>query len=65
MATEAVKVAHADLARRQGQARPPLTPPLLGLLRPGIELFDLLILRPSREGERQMFFERPDRLGKT
>jgi hypothetical protein len=37
--------------------------PLFGIFRPGIELFDSLILHSSREGERQMLFERLDRLG--
>jgi hypothetical protein len=35
---------------------------LFGLLRPGIELFDSLILHSSLVGERQMLFERLDRL---
>lgn len=36
---------------------------LFGLFRPGIELFDSLILHSSLVGERQMLFERLDRLG--
>jgi hypothetical protein len=36
---------------------------LFGLFPPGIELFDSLILHDAREGERQMLFERLDRLG--
>ena len=35
---------------------------LFGLLRPGIELFDSLILHSSLVGERQKLFERLDRL---
>ena len=35
---------------------------LFGLFRPGIELFDSLILHSSLVGERQMLFERLDRL---
>ncbi len=37
---------------------------LFGLFRPGIELFDSLILHSPLVGERQMLFERLDRLGK-
>lgn len=36
---------------------------IFGLFRPGIELFDSLILHSSLVGERQMLFERLDRLG--
>ncbi len=36
---------------------------LFGLFRPGIELFDSLILHSALVGERQMLFERLDRLG--
>ena len=36
---------------------------LFGLFRPGIELFDSLILHSPLVGERQMLFERLDRLG--
>jgi hypothetical protein len=36
---------------------------LFSLFRPGIELFDSLILHSVRVGERQMLFERLDRLG--
>ena len=36
---------------------------LFGLFRPGIELFDSLILHSSLVGERQMLFERLERLG--
>lgn len=36
---------------------------VFGLFRPGIELFDSLILHSSLVGERQMLFERLDRLG--
>lgn len=36
---------------------------IFGLFRPGIALFDSLILHSSRVGERQMLFERLDRLG--
>ena len=38
---------------------------VFGLFRPGIELFDSLILHSSQVGERQMLFERLDRLGKS
>jgi hypothetical protein len=38
---------------------------VFGLFRPGIELFDSLILHSARVGERQMLFERLDRLGKS
>lgn len=38
---------------------------VFGLFRPGIELFDSLILHSSSVGERQMLFERLDRLGKS
>ncbi len=38
---------------------------VFGLFRPGIELFDSLILHSSLVGERQMLFERLDRLGKS
>lgn len=37
---------------------------LFGLFRPGIELFDSLILHSALVGERQMLFERLDRLGR-
>lgn len=37
---------------------------LFGLFRPGIELFDSLILHSPEVGERQMLFERLDRLGR-
>jgi hypothetical protein len=36
---------------------------VFGLFRPGIELFDSLVLHCTCEGERQMLFERLDRLG--
>ena len=35
---------------------------LFGLFRPGIELFDSLILHSPLVGERQMLFERLDRI---
>ena len=38
---------------------------VFGLFRPGIELFDSLILHSSSVGERQMLFERLDRLGRS
>ncbi len=38
---------------------------VFGMFRPGIALFDSLILHSARVGERQMLFERLDRLGKS